>query len=60
MKVLNSRLKQQAFVAIGNIKNCRVCASDDALLAAFFAPPSHGVFDVQPPSASALQMLRDE
>jgi hypothetical protein len=60
IKALTYRLKQQAFVAIGSIKHCRTCASDDALLAAFFAPPSYGVFDVQPPPATALHALRDE
>jgi hypothetical protein len=60
IKQINSRLKQQSLVAISNIKQCRGCSSDDALLAAFFAPPSYGVFDVPPPPAARLQLLRDK
>jgi hypothetical protein len=53
----NQQLQLQISAAMANIKQCGACASDDSLLAAFFAPPSYGKFDVQPLSAARLQLL---
>jgi hypothetical protein len=60
MKEMNSQVKLQASLAVANIKQCRASTSDDALLTAFFAPPSYGKFDVQPLPATRLLMLRDK
>lgn len=60
MKQMNSQVKQQASVAVANIKQCRASTSEDALLTAFFAPPSYGKFDVPPLPATRLLMLRDK
>ncbi len=60
LKQMNSQVKQQASIAVANIKQCRASTSDDALLAAFFAPPSYGKFDVPPLPATRLLMLRDK
>ena len=59
MMQLNAQLQQQAGAAVANINQCRGCTSDDALLAAFFAPPSYGRFHVPALTDLKLQQLRD-